>query len=151
MIDLIGDFEGMLCAHQRIKEIRKKFRRILEEITNGVELDSIKGVDLCIRLYKENAQQVIIDDSSRIEVLNAFKGFFYSSPSPQNLQRVFCWFLIEYIRIFGVKRIRQCPYCKKFFIAKHSSRRRCYSNDCEKRYQRLKKRKQRELEPEIYS
>jgi len=149
--EFVRDFSDILYKYQQTRAVYTKFRRILEEITIGTELDSIKELHLCIRLYKAYSQQVIIDDSNKIEVLYAFKDFFYSSPSPQNLQRVFCFFIIEYIRHFKAKSLRRCPYCKEFFIAKHSKRQRCYSTACGKVYERLKKRKQRELEPEIYS
>jgi hypothetical protein len=64
---------------------------------------------------------------------------------------VIAYLFIEYLRVHGPYKFKKCPYCSEYFISKHSRRKRCYSKECEKKYQRLKKRKQRELEPEIYS
>jgi hypothetical protein len=59
--------------------------------------------------------------------------------------------LIEYLFENDIKKIKQCPYCEKFFIAKDIRREsRCYSEKCEKVYQRYKKRKQREKDPVKY-
>jgi len=52
----------------------------------------------------------------------------------------------------GRGRIKKCPFCEKFFPAKDKKRKRCYENpSCSTEYERLKKRHQREMEPEIYA
>jgi hypothetical protein len=59
--------------------------------------------------------------------------------------------LCEYLFENDIKKIKRCPYCRKLFIALNVQRStRCYSNECEKKYQRNKKRIQREREPDIY-
>jgi hypothetical protein len=59
--------------------------------------------------------------------------------------------LVEFLRKNDYRKLKHCSYCNNFFIAKSINRNtRCYSKDCEKVYQRDKKRKQREKEPDIY-
>ena len=42
------------------------------------------------------------------------------------------------------KRLRKCPYCRLYFLAKDLKRKKCYSSECKKLYERTQKRKQRE-------
>ena len=61
--------------------------------------------------------------------------------------------LVQYLLHFpnGIKSIKKCPFCDKFFIAKDIKRKtRCYSKDCDRAYQRKKKKKQREEDPVTY-
>jgi hypothetical protein len=49
------------------------------------------------------------------------------------------------------RKLKKCPICKKYYIAENVRRfTRCYSDECEKAYQRNKKRKQREEDPVRY-
>ena len=48
------------------------------------------------------------------------------------------------------RKLKQCPYCEKFYIAKDIKRQRCYSKKCQREYERQKKQKQREDDPEKY-
>jgi len=48
------------------------------------------------------------------------------------------------------RRLKKCPHCPHFFIAKHITRVRCYSDDCRKAHEREKKRKQRVEDPVKY-
>jgi hypothetical protein len=59
--------------------------------------------------------------------------------------------LVEFLRKNNFKKLKICPFCNNFFIAKDIKReKRCYSKECEKAYQREKKRKQREKDPLRY-
>lgn len=59
--------------------------------------------------------------------------------------------LIEFLRKNEHKKLKLCPFCNNFFIAKSINRKtRCYEPGCDKAYQRDKKRKQRDKEPDIY-
>ena len=59
--------------------------------------------------------------------------------------------LVEFLRKNNLKKLKLCPFCNNFFIAKDTKReKRCYSKECEKTYQREKKRKQRENDPVKY-
>jgi predicted RNA-binding Zn ribbon-like protein len=75
--------------------------------------------------------------------------FSFDSHPPINLPITYS--LIEFLLNYDRRKLKRCPYCNNFFIAKSINRKtRCYSKDCEKAYQRDKKRKQREKEPDIY-
>jgi len=49
-----------------------------------------------------------------------------------------------------LQRLRRCPICKQFFIAKDTKRKICYSKECFTEYKRLQKQKQREVDPVRY-
>jgi len=58
--------------------------------------------------------------------------------------------LAEFLVKNGSERIKQCPYCEKFYIAKDIKRQRCYSKKCQREYERQRKQKQREDDPVKY-
>ena len=59
--------------------------------------------------------------------------------------------LIEFLRDNkAVHRLKICPYCEKFFMARDTKRVKCYKDKCRKDYERKKKEKQRLEEPDIY-
>jgi hypothetical protein len=58
--------------------------------------------------------------------------------------------LVGFLLKHDLRKLKRCPYCHIFFIAKDTKRERCYSDECRKMYERDKKRKQREKEPDIY-
>lgn len=65
--------------------------------------------------------------------------------------RVCCFSLLQFINNkFDRKRLKKCPYCDLFFIAKDNKRTRCYSERCSKEYEKEKKRKQRSEDPVKY-
>lgn len=48
------------------------------------------------------------------------------------------------------KRLKQCPYCSRLFIANDSKKLHCYSEKCDKEYEKKKKQKQRNDDPVTY-
>jgi len=58
--------------------------------------------------------------------------------------------LTEFLLKNDRRKLKQCPHCQKFFIAKDIKRKRCYSDECRKAYEREKKQKQREKDPVKY-
>ena len=58
--------------------------------------------------------------------------------------------LTEFLLNNDRRKLKKCPYCQIYFIAKDTKRKLCYSNECKKRYQREEKRKQRERDPLTY-
>jgi len=50
----------------------------------------------------------------------------------------------------NIKRIKKCPLCNNFFIAEDLRRLKCNSPECIKKYEREKKRKQRDDDPVKY-
>lgn len=49
-----------------------------------------------------------------------------------------------------LKKLKRCPFCQKFFIAKDAKREKCYANKCFKEYKRIQKQRQREDDPVKY-
>lgn len=50
------------------------------------------------------------------------------------------------------KRLRKCPYCNQYYLARDLKRTKCcYSANCEKEHSRIKKRNQRENDPLTYA
>ena len=82
-----------------------------------------------------------------IEGVDGFNNHAFN----EYLNSIVTYSLNEFIILNDRRKLKRCPYCNNFFIAKSINRKtRCYEPDCEKAYQRDKKRKQREKEPDIY-
>ncbi|PKN39057.1 MAG: hypothetical protein CVU62_02345 [Deltaproteobacteria bacterium HGW-Deltaproteobacteria-2] len=65
--------------------------------------------------------------------------------------RVCCFSAMQFInKKEDRKRLKKCPYCNLFFIAKDNKRQRCYEESCAREYEKEKKRKQREDDPVTY-
>jgi len=58
--------------------------------------------------------------------------------------------LIEFLLNTDRRKLKKCPHCGIYFIAKNISRKRCYSDDCKKEYERQKKQIQRDKYPLKY-
>jgi hypothetical protein len=59
--------------------------------------------------------------------------------------------LIEFLRDNeAVHRLKICPYCEKFFLARDKKRIKCYKDKCRKMYEQEKKKKQRSDDPVTY-
>ena len=148
------------------------FINIIDKISQGLEYSQIKGFrdllhDACKSVkwwvdivddkshgsFKDQLLQVqfmvppgyelALDPFMRDEkTQKLFKNFIYS---------FYGFSLIVFLLNNDRRKLKLCPYCNNFFIAKSINRKTsCYESDCEKAYQREKKRKQREKEPDIY-
>lgn len=68
------------------------------------------------------------------------------------LARIAGYSLKLFLKEKARQNLKRCPYCRDFFEKKNTRKVHCYKNpSCEKQYQRIKKQKQREREPEIYN
>ena len=70
------------------------------------------------------------------------------------IEKCISYAFFKYVTISNnlIRKLKICPYCNKFYIAKSTNRStRCYEPDCEKAYQRHKKRKQRDKDPVKYN
>lgn len=143
---------------------RKNFRRIINRMINkGETLEQISNDkylgDFILRLgseYNELTQQLIVS-KNKAKIGSQMTDLPEMTYSPKSFLDAFLLPCLSYCFFKGsehgvfFKRLKKCPFCRKFFIAKDIKRvTRCYSNQCEKEYMRDKKRKQREAEPEIY-
>jgi hypothetical protein len=61
-----------------------------------------------------------------------------------------CYTLMSFLVSNDRRKIKKCPYCNLFFIAKDSKRKRCYSESCNREYEKKKKQEQRTNDPVKY-
>lgn len=160
-----------MMPHQPIDEEMYKDMGNPPDIKIGdmqrVEMDasqSFEGLYLkktydCIQMESK-----ITDDGNLVKsVFISFQNLFHFHMDnfrkelyPENirfnyfLNSVVSYSLVEFLLNNDRRKIKLCPYCNNFFIAKNISRQRCYEEDCEKAFQREKKRKQRENDPVKY-
>ncbi len=110
--------------------------------------------------YYPGVKRYSINADGSIKVIDYFseEKYFEEYPdfsiddfrSPLPCERFITISSCELLLNGGRHHIKECPYCEKFFIAKDTKRQRCYSRECEKDYQRDRKRKQREKDPVKY-
>jgi len=62
-----------------------------------------------------------------------------------------CRSLLDFLCNGKLVQLKKCPYCEKYFIAKDIKRKRsCYSSDCIRKWERDKKKDQRDKDPVKY-
>ena len=121
---------------------RKSLEHYLSEAYNCVEI----GVYISTNKYfvKQESFELtnLFDDNRSIYPIHTrFNDYLISIVS---------YSLVEFLLKNDLNKLKLCPFCNNFFIAKDIRRKRCYSKECERAYQRDRKRKQREKEPDIY-
>lgn len=143
------------------------FREILEKITNNVIYTDITGffdlltqASLCVRrnfwITRIDSGKSYTDKitETRELVPHGFFGPDYGIARDRFKEFVYGivgYSLVDFLSKNDRHFLKLCPYCNNFFIAKRRNRKsRCYDKECERAYQREKKRKQREKEPDIY-
>jgi len=137
------------------------FRYLLEGIVEGKEYSEIAGWSLILFLNESEHQfppSVTINETSskspfkeELEKKAMFRPGLHESDFLFTFGGIIGKSLLEFLIQKDRRKLKHCPYCDNFFIAKSINRKtRCYLKDCEKAYQRDKKKKQREKNPEIY-
>jgi hypothetical protein len=149
IIDSLGNRKRCyLCMH-------KQFIDLMNEVFIKDQRGSLDGtlIDLMNKGYSAMHRRIVYEgDQDEIHYRHYWKWRIRKNAKRINdilldLVAVSLW---EFCEVIDRRKIKRCPYCQKFFIAKSIVRQRCYLDECAKRYQRLKKRKQREAEPDIY-
>ena len=133
------------------------FKEILTQITAGTSLSKIvdfQKINKEVNQYRPAVRYGLSNDTKGNEILTRKE---YGIPAfnklhGSNLFVLACHSLISFLSIKGnPRRIKQCPYCKLFFIAKDAKRKICYENsECIREDRRLRKQKQRIENPEKY-
>jgi hypothetical protein len=67
----------------------------------------------------------------------------------EHCEDIISYCLVNFLKHFK-SRLKHCPYCEAFFIARDAKKKHCYSDKCERRYEQIKKQKQRKDDPETY-
>ncbi len=149
------------------------FIHILDEIVSGKKLDQIEGYEGFTGSYpvkklysryktamkdakfsKTEPEPLWSDATETHDCLNIVDSdgdslehrIFLST----FIQSIIALSLLSFMDSKDKNRLRRCPYCKKFYIAKDTKREKCYSPECRKEYEREKKRKQRNNDPVKY-
>lgn len=84
---------------------------------------------------------IVTNDGATLEYRIFLSTFF---------QSIIALSLLSFMDSKDKNRLRRCPHCKKFYIAKDTKRKICYAPECRKEYEREKKRKQRNNNPVKY-
>ena len=141
------------------------FIKMLSEIIEGKEYSEIEGFEDFLAagcgLIKHRWNITSDSHGEKLEDIEYLKQkSFFSGGRYGNFKFAFQDYLNKYISYSigeyllkkdgNRKRIKKCMICGVFFIATDSKREKCYDGECKRIYEREKKRKQREKEPEIY-
>jgi hypothetical protein len=140
---------------------QKYFQEALSLVSKGYSLIEIPGFRKYLETYRRWESSLLTSESKKIwnSPFHAYHNVWISGPDSQfPSKHIFNEFVrsfiahsfVAFVEKVDVKRIKQCPYCDSFFIARDLKRKRCYSDECGKAYSREKKRKQRENNPVRY-
>lgn len=145
--------DGKLIYWVHSRETLTRFLQYAPQNTMVRFLNSLPGEEKSFREFRvAGGLQRLIDELSdgirqakngQPRVLARFFGLiFYQSFAAYSLAE----FLIHNDR----RKLKKCPYCEGFYIAKDIKRQRCYSKKCQREYERQRKQKQREDDPVKY-
>jgi hypothetical protein len=142
------------------------FVGMLDKLIEGRELDELPEFRFYLQARNRAAVNIIDFDISKDDrfqkSLRRYVSFntlqHFGKDDFDHVQYAFSSFLMifvgyslsEFLLNKDRRRLKKCPHCDRYFIANNIRRKKCYSDDCNRIYQRLKKRKQREDEPDIY-
>ncbi|HUT70229.1 MAG TPA: hypothetical protein VMW89_06095 [Desulfatiglandales bacterium] len=145
---------------------RLYFVNIFSGLVEGLEYSKISGLDRLLRNAYSNIGKIILitEVKSKLffkERLTEALGWDLSLVFPEEtddlrgkflsfLEWIIGYSLTEFLLHNDRRKLKKCPYCHKFFIAKDIKRQRCYSDDCRKTFERIKKQKQRDEDPVKY-
>lgn len=142
-------------------EIEKKrhllFDEILKQIADGKSLSNAIGLDKIIQeVNKTNptvTYELTIDAKGKEKFARSEAiGYIKSRTRGEYLYILACHSLITFLSVKGSRqKIKRCPYCKMFFIAKDAKRTKCYEKNCVREDERLRKKKQRKDDPVKYT
>jgi hypothetical protein len=163
--NLTKTYKDIKGIHERIYSYQNNLRTILNDIVEGENLYDNQTLNYYLDAYRSDCKLELTlqpDGSFNYDskFLNEKKYLKYKDSvfdptfGPTNYPPhclPIAYSLIEFLLNYDRRKLKHCPYCNNFFIAKSINRKtRCYEPNCEKAYQRDKKRKQRKKEPDIY-
>ena len=144
------------------------FVAMLDQLIEGREIDMLPEFRFYLRARNRAVVSVVNFDISKDDTFKSslikydsfdtVSHFYRGRNDFDYVQYAFSQFLMifvgysltEFLLNNNRRKLKKCPYCDEYFIANDLRRKKCYSDDCKKTYERRKKRKQREDEPEIY-
>jgi len=128
------------------------FTYCLDQIAKGVDVVDLINPPLITRFLTSAHDAIRLRGiSARGQRLKTAEEFV---PNTDNIHVLILqtvgYSLVKFLERYDQRKIKRCPYCKKFFIAKNKTKKYCYDPECNRRYERSKKRKQREDDPVKY-
>jgi len=161
-IDIINFF--IILANQNVNDFSGKnlelisnLKKVLENIVESDRLIYSEALNYFLQAqesYKEkyefSGDGTLVKYRAEVldgeDIVNLIHGI-----SLQMFKGELSYRLIKFLNNTDLIKMKKCPYCHKFFLAKNKTRKKCYSSDCRKEYERLKKQKQRSDDPVTYS
>jgi len=139
----IEEVEWQKKVIDRDNEIHARLVKFLDSIVNNGEIKNEKDSRFILNVCNEHPNMTFTIRNGRV-----FKNAGHLMEKTQFAIRDLFEFLAD---PKNIKRIKKCPYCDLFFLAKDIKRKNhCYSTDCERKYQREKKQEQRDSDPVKY-
>ncbi len=132
------------------------FQEVLVKIVNGASLREIASFNKIIEEVNKTKPIVTYELTTDVNGNEKFTRsevirYLEKKTGGEHLYNLACHALISFLSVKGNRqRIKLCPYCKLFFIAKDAKRITCYENKCVKVDRRVRKQKQRDEHPEKY-
>jgi hypothetical protein len=68
----------------------------------------------------------------------------------EDIFNLVCYSLISFLASNDRRKIKKCPYCEMFFIAKDTKRKKCYEAICKNKYHKKDMQLRREKDPVKY-
>lgn len=159
LVKLKDDYYVMLKEHDFIKMIQSQLKNMLRQI---IENGTIVGNEILTNyierynVFRSHITYLELSTDGEIEEKALFMPeYFIESGINARPRRRYEFPIVHYVVSYfktskNAEYIKQCPYCEYFFLATSKNRARCYAPECERAYQRDKKRKQRENDPLKY-
>lgn len=126
------------------------FQRVLTEISEGRAYDEIEGLKHLLK-----ASEYMIKESVHMEPFSIKEKLEWSGTMAFSLPLFLKIYSAYSLRKFLLKekdrkRLKNCPYCEKFFHAKDAKRKICYEMKCKNEYHRKDMKNRRNDDPERY-
>ena len=139
------------------------FARIVEDIVNGGELSQNWGLRYFIayvnKFMKTESQFTILrNENGRSSMKYEHRNVMEILLADGHFQGSFRNYLIcaatyslaDFLSTMDRRLLKQCPHCLEYYVATDIRRQKCYKEACEREYQRIKKERQRDADPETY-
>lgn len=155
--------------HDHIDTIRTRLCESLKRITKNHQLSKDDLEDILSIYNNIKISKLYVTEKGDIEEQTSFvnQKIFLNRDDKNNFSSAFGYYskfhcnciyhqiisysFVNFLRNANSKNLlKECPYCKSYFIAEDERRSKCYSSACIKKYEREKKRKQREDDPVTY-
>jgi hypothetical protein len=133
-----------------------QFIDLLKNITETKGLnDILLRNDYIGKLFKGLADKAYKFFQIEIELLNRkiIKKYTFDDKTElwaTQFNNILAYSLFEFLSKTDFNKLKQCRYCEKFFIAGDIRRQRCDSAECRKKYEKERKRIQRDNDPARY-